>query len=648
MYGDSVSSFSVNPPSTNSGYSGFNPYQASSGTMTSNASTAPSTTQEQIIQKKEADKRAADAKKKQEASDKTTDTNGAGQGAGQVTADMISAAIKAILGVDPEKMWKKEEQKAKEMPKPQDGDGNDQLQKLKQALGLDAKYQRQWNTLASLATPQALYGVGGMPSMYLYNTDPPSELNAMGVGGTYLSHNVNNGQFIVFKPGYIKWDVSASKIKEIISDPSAAVSTVAKLFTGSLSYHHNQLDQYWIDVSRACRIAIHYMSLHDATFPFAISSNGFSKKKNKKKSKLDIVGNNMKPIDGTKWYKMGEMQADAWKTIGIAFANAIANKGEITMTMDTDDNGQGDYGVVPFFVNGNIEATSSMNNSVGDNPFKEIVSAVFGDSSEAMRMVIGQAGLQGSNFGNSVLAFFTGNPLMPQVWQSSQFDKSYNVNLKFNTHSPNPISSFTDCIYPMIKFMLLALPLGIGGYQTSPPVVKVFSQGSINTEYGMITSININRNIDTYSASGYPSDIDISASIVDMNPYLYKERPGWFNKSVETSTGFSNFIATTLGRNITTIPVKERRKIDEVLKKVDALEQGRWTMTNIKFGFFNFYNSIMGGFEDFGHNFKMTFGETTGRISGIFGGRPSASKLYGETQTTYGSGIKYTGMNYNK
>lgn len=195
---------------------------------------------------------------------------------------MISAAIKAILGVDPEKMWKKEEQKAKEMPKPQDGDGTDQLQKLKQALGLDAKYQRQWNTLASLATPQALYGVGGMPSMYLYNTDPPSELNAMGVGGTYLSHNVNNGQFIVFKPGYIKWDVSASKIKEIISDPSAAVSTVAKLFTGSLSYHHNQLDQYWIDVSRACRIAIHYMSLHDATFPFAISANGFSKKKIRK------------------------------------------------------------------------------------------------------------------------------------------------------------------------------------------------------------------------------------------------------------------------------------------------------------------------------------------------------------------------------
>ena len=134
--------------------------------------------------------------------------------------------------------------------------------------------------------------------------------------------------------------------------------------------------------------------------------------------------------------------------------------------------------------------------------------------------------------------------MLPQVWSSSSYDKSYSFDIVLSTPYGNHLSVFMNIMYPIIKMAILALPLGIGGFQTSPSICRVFSAGAINTEYGLITSLAIEKNMKTLNDAGLPTEVTMHVTLQDLNAYLYKEKAGWFNASVTLSTGFSIFLGT--------------------------------------------------------------------------------------------------------
>lgn len=483
------------------------------------------------------------------------------------------------------------------------------------------------NYIATLTTPHALYGIGGMPASFLPNTDPPTILNPNGVGYTYLTHNVTYGNYIVFQPGYLQWALSGEKIMNIISNPSAAAGTIAQLFTGNLVSNMHAVDTYYQDVERACRVAIYMMGISTARMPFAIGGQT----SRKPKAAADRKGNQMAGGKGAfgvgagsskvNTYHFNQMTRWQWRSIGVDLANVIANK-NLSDIMTPGEAKEEDLGVVPFFVDGSIDVVNQLTSSTADNPMKEALGAM-GTTSDLMKMVIGNVGLSNNPIKDSAIAFFTGQPLMPQIWQSSTFDKSYSCTIKLASHSGHPVSIFMNVIYPLIKLSLLALPLGIGGFQTSPPILRVFSLGSINTEYGLITSFNVAKNMESLTDLGMPSEITIQLNIADLNPFLYKEKPGWFSKSVELSTGFSNWLATIIGINITTIGTGARQTWNKEMKSMDSTMQGNLMRENGIFAFQNFKDTIA-SFID-GSNSKdgrgLNFTDVRSRIYGLFGGQ---------------------------
>ena len=194
--------------------------------------------------------------------------NGAA-GSTEVDQKTLSKSIEEVLGIDPEKAWEK-------FVATVTGGAKKARSRIMDLWGEERKNTIH-TSLYDIMVPEAMYGIGGMPPVFLHSTDPPppSKANTNCVGYHYMRHNITYGTFIIFKPGFIKWNLSSDGIGKLISDPAGAIAgTAAKLFAGDLSHHMQQLDTYWYDVARACRICLYLMRLEEVGFPFATQVNG--------------------------------------------------------------------------------------------------------------------------------------------------------------------------------------------------------------------------------------------------------------------------------------------------------------------------------------------------------------------------------------
>lgn len=486
----------------------------------------------------------------------------------------------------------------------------------------DAMYKTNIRTIAQIATPAALFGVGGMAAPFLNNTDPPGALNRQGLGSYYLENNITHGQFVVFKPGYVSWGITSSDAEGLVQKGTDIVlGMVGKLFSGKLVDLNPSLDDYWFDVERSMRIGIYELGLSEAWFPFQMGGEGVIRAK----KWGDRLGNQGGGSMEVSYCKFGQMTRKNWRNIGLRFANEIANKtygipqGAAGSNNKSGKNEIQDIGLVAFYVNGNVEISESVSNQQADNPLREMLSNIAGDGDESVKRIIGMIGWGGKTVDQSALGFMTGQPLIPQSWSGTTVDKSYSFSIRCAIPSGDPVSFLMGILYPGIKMLHLTLPLGIGGYQTSPSIVSVFSLGTMNIKYGLITSLNMQKNLQTLSDNGLPTELDMQVSVVDLNPHLYKERPGWFRTSLEIGTGISNWIANMIGLNVSVVPNSTLKAFQNELRKIDENFNGRVLLENGVFAVQNFISKFArdwtnGGYEVGGNAYSVTE-----KVKGLFG-----------------------------
>lgn len=496
----------------------------------------------------------------------------------------------------------------------------------KKIMNEKSLYFKNDTLIASLTVAGSLYGVGGMPAHFIHNCDPPASVNKGGVGAFYMKNYVTYGQFISFQPGYIKFGISSETAESIVAgDLSSATlgSLGAKVLSGEITQFQLQLDTYWLDVERACRIATNMMGISKMPLTLPVTGNVSKANRGADRKGNQSSGNDWLRHSKNTTFNMGEFRRKHWRTLGVEFSSMVANKNQQGLTFSSANSKDDlqDLGTVGFFVDGNIEPSMSLTNSVGDSPLKEALEGLIGkETSSLLKMIIGRIGLQGSATGTNILSYLSGNPLFPQIWQATTFEKSYSVNLKFSTHAGDPISVFMNVIYPLIKFAVLALPLGVGGFQTSPAILKIYSSGAINTEYGMITSFTVNRHMETSTDTGLPTEVDVQFTVVDMNPYLYKERPGWFKHTSGLGTGFSNFIATMIGINITTISSKTKATFTQAMIDLDKTAEKGLLVENISFAFNNFIDGMMASASSNWSKWNFKMASTIPGWAGLWGG----------------------------
>ena len=440
-------------------------------------------------------------------------------------------------------------------------------------------YRRSLNSLIEkYATPHDLYGISGMPAIFLDNTDPSGRGDQRTIGYNYLLNNVIYGSYVAFKPGYIEWDITDAEGNDMESG-NVPVGIVGKMFTGTLAANRPQVDQVYRDINRMNRIAAYMMNLDDVAFPFALNTIGlkqedggglsaFVNNKGNQGGYRSFKGNFL--FTSTTGKKKNIMTAEAYRSIGQGLASLVVNRMESPAMASGVE--LGDSGFLAFRIHGNIEFQDNISNMSGENPIKALADSLLGNTDDLVKYFAGRFGLNPHKDGAGALAYIVGNPMLPKVWQESGYPKAYSFDMIFSTPYGNNLSIMMNIVYPINKIAALALPLGIGGFQTSPPICRVFSAGVINTEYGLISGLAITKNMKTLSDNGMPTEVTVNVQVEDLNAFLYKEKAGWFNASVKLSTGYSIFLATLIGQNFSTISGGHRQRLSQQLIKAETAD----------------------------------------------------------------------------
>ena len=209
---------------------------------------------------------------------------------------------------------------------------------------------------------------------------------------------------------------------------------------------------------------------------------------------------------------------------------------------------------IPFYIDpsisGNESASNSTNETTVSQKLREVHSQMneygfllnsasagtvfenLGDKADSLWGSLTE-GISGfGNFGNIMGKFFDGakqvitgeNIVIPKIYDSSEYGKSYNVTVHLRTPYGDKLSVFMDIIVPMLHLMALALPKqSTANTYGSPFLIKMYIPGTTTCNLGIISSIQISKNPDgeAWSVDGLPTAVDVELTIEDLYSSLY-------------------------------------------------------------------------------------------------------------------------------
>ena len=262
----------------------------------------------------------------------------------------------------------------------------------------------------------------------------------------------------------------------------------------------------------------------------------------------------------------------------IAFTS---NQGKISQFFGDIEN----RSYIPFLCQSNISISETFSNSTKEHPIMGSINSLSEQSSDAKGIggaqeIINQAQniMGGADFmtkmsemANKALkrgagelvsnvsemgAIMNGDGklLVPEIWASSSYSRSYSVDFKFWSPTGDIVSIFENVYIPYLLLMVLAMPLQTGYHSyVSPFAVKVFSKGLFSVDFGMIESLTITRGdgANDRTRTNFPRSIKVSVSVKDLSPTLMLSLGGGaFWKYKRANSGLTEYIATMCNLSI--------------------------------------------------------------------------------------------------
>lgn len=109
------------------------------------------------------------------------------------------------------------------------------------------------------------------------------------------------------------------------------------------------------------------------------------------------------------------------------------------------------------------------------------------------------------------------NLIMPDVYQSSSYTKSYSITIHLKSPYGNRLGYYLNIFVPMIHALCLAMPrqASANSYE-SPFLVKAYVDGIFSCNMGIIQSISVSKSAESMTIDGLPTEVDISIDLVDL------------------------------------------------------------------------------------------------------------------------------------
>lgn len=156
----------------------------------------------------------------------------------------------------------------------------------------------------------------------------------------------------------------------------------------------------------------------------------------------------------------------------------------------------------------------------------------------------------GKMFNSAGSALTGAKVILPQIWDDSKFDRSYNVSFRFVSPYGDDRSVYLNVIVPFLFILTLALPRqdGPSGMQY-PYLAQMDCPGYFSCPMGIINSLSfVKGGSDVlFNSSGLPLIIEGTFSIGDLYSSLSLPQE---NKQFVTNLGTAAFITNLVGGNM--------------------------------------------------------------------------------------------------
>ena len=183
------------------------------------------------------------------------------------------------------------------------------------------------------------------------------------------------------------------------------------------------------------------------------------------------------------------------------------------------------------------------------------------------------------------------NMIIPKIWDSSEFRRSYNIVVHLKAPYGNKYSYYMDVLVPLFHLLALALPKqATANSYGAPFLVKCFCDGLFTCNLGIVSSISIDKTVSesSWTVDGFPSEIDVRLTIEDLYSDLTMtptNQPRLFMKN----SSLIEYLSTTCGLNLTQPQLGQKLAID-----VNVMLNGFGDIPeNVKTSAFNFVDSLI-------------------------------------------------------
>lgn len=179
------------------------------------------------------------------------------------------------------------------------------------------------------------------------------------------------------------------------------------------------------------------------------------------------------------------------------------------------------------------------------------------------------------------------NIIFPDIYQKSEYEKSYNITIDLRSPSGNKMSYYLNILVPLFHILALTIPKqSTANTYGSPFLIKAYYPGVFSCNLGIVNSISIEKNSseDSWTVDGYPNQIKVTMNIKDLYSDLTLTPSGITNTLLFLSnSSLIEYLATLCGINLTVPNLEKRVEFAVNLIKTDldwtTIKNSIWSCT---------------------------------------------------------------------
>jgi hypothetical protein len=401
-----------------------------------------------------------------------------------------------------------------------------------------------------------LNGIFGVPYQFMDDVDPrleKSKNNNNGLGAIYSERIFTHMPLLFltpckqkFMPEFTKEDQS-KVLDSLLSGNADAANSIS----GNGRYYTTDFDaeQYYGYVNTMCREVACFLGIGDVKLPI---SNQPLKRIDWGTIRNSKFNNTLQTKDSVLFY------LDGGATMDDSFSNSTTES-----ALASTINGMADQVNELKFLLGESSAASALmelGNMVSSGVSGAMSGIFGGNSSELM------GGMLADLSSNGIKTIVSGGKILfPKIWSNSEFDRSYNFNIKLRSPDHDSLSIYLNILVPYLHALAFVLPkqsnASLNGY-VSPFLLRAYCKGFFNIDCGMVTSLSVSRGAEAqWNDDGLPTQMDISMTIEDLYSGLSMTSMNDVGDSDGLVSGIWNGIKGAAGGNVVAV-VKNTAMVD--------------------------------------------------------------------------------------